>query len=168
MSKEYCINNNIKAEFIQLVQIDGTIRDKISIKEALEIADSLDLDLVEVASKEGVFPICKMMDYEKMKYKESKVKKPQVAKAVKEMRVSYNIGSNDLKVKNKKVIEFLDKQHKVKYVLQLKGREKGMIDTAKQKMRTILEEFTDKASWVQTDVVNCNNMTSITVLLNPI
>lgn len=168
MSKEYCINSEIKSPYVNLVMEDGVMRTGVSIREALNIAFNAELDLVEV-SKNGNIPVCKILSYEKMLYKEKKAQKQQSKHhtETKEIRFSYNIGENDLNIKNKKVLEFLNKKHNVKYVLQLRGREKSMVEQAKLKMDNCLLEFKDIAVWNKIDISGRDNSVVISVLLVP-
>ncbi len=107
----------------------GSDGEQIGIKplpEALAIARSLDLDLVEVADKANP-PVCRIMDYGKFKYetaqkaKESRRKSTNVS--VKEMKYRPKIGGGDFETKTRKVEKFLDEGHKVKVTIMFRGRE---------------------------------------------
>ncbi|MFP5577798.1 MAG: translation initiation factor IF-3 [Acidimicrobiia bacterium] len=120
------INDRIRAREVRLVGADG---EQIGIKplpEALAIARSQDLDLVEVADKANP-PVCRIMDYGKYKYeaaqraKESRRKSSSAS--IKEMKYRPKIGPGDFETKTKKVIHFLEEGHKVKITLMFRGRE---------------------------------------------
>ncbi len=100
----------------------------MSSKRALEIAAEKKLDLVKIAPKAKP-PVCKIMDYGKYKYEQSKkekeAKKKQKVINVKEVRLSLNIEEHDLNTKAKKAIKFLKNGDKVKVSLRFKGRELG-------------------------------------------
>ena len=107
----------------------GADGEQIGIKplpEALSIARSQDLDLVEVADKANP-PVCRIMDYGKYKYeaaqraKESRRKSSSAS--IKEMKYRPKIGPGDFETKTKKVIHFLEEGHKVKITLMFRGRE---------------------------------------------
>jgi len=107
----------------------GADGEQIGIKplpEALAIARSQDLDLVEVADKANP-PVCRIMDYGKYKYeaaqraKESRRKSSSAS--IKEMKYRPKIGPGDFETKTKKVIHFLEEGHKVKITLMFRGRE---------------------------------------------
>jgi translation initiation factor IF-3 len=107
----------------------GADGEQIGIKplpEALSIARSQDLDLVEVADKANP-PVCRIMDYGKYKYeaaqraKESRRKSSSAS--IKEMKYRPKIGPGDFDTKTKKVIHFLEEGHKVKITLMFRGRE---------------------------------------------
>ena len=127
------VNEQIRVPEVFLVDEDGNALGRISRDEALSRARSAELDLVEVSPKAQP-PVCKIIDYGKYKYEQEKQAKKQRAKNKaqdqKEIRLSLNIEENDLKVKSKKAQEFLEKRHKVKVNLMLKGREMAFKDKA--------------------------------------
>ena len=94
--------------------------------EALAAAEAAELDLVEI-SPQADPPVAKIIDWGKYNYQRTKQlqKNKRNAKAleVKQMRVGLKISDHDLGVKAKKVREFLEEGHKVKYTLKFKGRE---------------------------------------------
>ena len=108
-----------------------------------------ELDLVEMsASKNGEPPVCKILDYGKMMYHHKKKQKSNNhAPRNKEIRYSFNISEHDLEVKHNKVKEFISKQHIVRYVLELKGREKNLVEDAKRKIEDNLKDFEGMAQW---------------------
>jgi translation initiation factor IF-3 len=93
---------------------------------ALDRADSVGLDLVEVAPNAKP-PVCKIMDFGKYKYKqqqkEKKQKQNQQKVKVKELRFSTRIEEHDIKTKIRKAKQFLEDNNKVKLSLMFKGRE---------------------------------------------
>jgi len=98
----------------------------ISIQEALQRARSLDLDLVEVAPT-AVPPVCRIMDYGKFKYVQSKreqeARKKQTVIQVKEIKVRPKTDEHDLNVKIKHIRRFLESGDKVKVTVRFRGRE---------------------------------------------
>ena len=72
---------------------------------------------------------------------------------IKEIRLSLNISDHDAEFKNKKVIDFLKKKFKVKYVLPLKGIEKRHKLEAQQKMDKWLKNFENYAKWDKVQMV---------------
>jgi len=153
MDKAYKKNNEIKDKNIKLVMSDGTMRGIIDTKEALKIADDLNMDLVEVCpSINNNLTICKILDYGKLKYKENKKKNHEHKEVIKEMKFSFNISDHDLEIKHKKIINFLLKKYKVKYTLELKGRENKMINEVKEKINIILKSFEGMAKWEEPQI----------------
>ena len=94
--------------------------------EALNIAQDLDLDLVEVAPDANP-PVCRIMDYGKFKYESSQRAKESRKKAsaisLKEMKYRPKIGQGDFDTKTAKVEKFLSGGHKVKITIMFRGRE---------------------------------------------
>ena len=94
--------------------------------EALSIARSMDLDLVEVAP-EARPPVCRIMNFTKFKYEAQQRAKESRKKAtniiVKEMKYRPKIGGGDFETKTRKVAQFLTEGHKVKVTIMFRGRE---------------------------------------------
>lgn len=120
------INQQIKADNVRLVGLPATYTDGVySIVEALKIANTLQLDLIEVSNKSNPI-VCKIMEYSKFLYdikkKEKEAKKNQKNSEVKEMQLSPEIADHDLETKARKSKEFLERGDKVRVTLLFKGR----------------------------------------------
>lgn len=98
----------------------------MTLKEALTLAETKNLDLVKIAPLANP-PVCKIMNYGKFKFDQSKrlkeSKKGQKSMSVKEIRISLNINIHDLETKIKNAIKFLNAGNKVKVSVRFKGRE---------------------------------------------
>ncbi len=96
-----------------------------SISEALKLADSLELDLVEVSDKSDP-PVCKIIDYQKFVYQQKKKAKEIKANAskvvIKEIRFGPNTDEHDFQFKLKHAKEFLTEGSKVKSYVFFRGR----------------------------------------------
>ena len=169
MVKEYNINNGIKEKKVDLVQPDGSLLKDIDINDAIGIAKELELDLVEVStSKNKRNAICKILDYGKLKYKENKKKKSN-KQIIKEIRFNFNISEHDLEVKNKKVLQFLEKRYIVRYSLILRGNiEEVLVDKAKSRMENNLEKFKKKGTWTPVKMTKSGRMIRLLTVLSPI
>ncbi len=112
----------------------------LPLTEAKKLALSLGLDLVEMNTKINP-PIMRIANYEKLIYelKKAAKKNKQSNNQLKEIQLSVNIASNDLKIKAKKAREFIEDGDKVKVILSMKGRELSRRDENK---RSILEFIT--------------------------
>ena len=121
---EYRINDEI--DFYGQVRVVGenANNEVMSIDKARKLAESLDLDLVEINSRVTP-PIMKVCNYEKMVYELKKTlkKNRQQAKPPKEIQLSDNIAENDLKTKENQARKFIEDGFKVKVILIMKGRE---------------------------------------------
>lgn len=120
----YRINEHIKAHMVRLVgeNVENGI---FSLKDALRMAEELELDLVEISPSVNP-PVCKIIDYKKFLYeKKKKVKeiKAKTAKVViKEIRFGPNTDEHDFNFKLKHAIKFLEEGAKVKADVFFRGR----------------------------------------------
>jgi translation initiation factor IF-3 len=96
-----------------------------NIKDALRIAEEIDLDLVEISPTANP-PVCKVVDYKKFLYEKKKKQKEIKANSakivVKEIRLGPNIDDHDFNFKLKHSIKFLEEGAKVKVDVFFKGR----------------------------------------------
>ena len=113
-----------------------------SAAEALELAKSMDLDLVEVAPM-AVPPVCRIMDYGKFKFDSAQrareSRRKSVSSQLKEMKYRPKIGTGDFETKTKQVIKFLGEGHKVKVTVMFRGREVFHPDLGRQILAKIEE-----------------------------
>ena len=121
---EYLTNRAIRAKTVRIVgeNIEPRI---VSIQEAMRLAESLELDLVEI-SPQADPPVCKIMDYQKFLYQQRKKQKEMKAKAVKvvikEIRFGPNTDEHDYDFKLKHAINFCAEGCKIKAFVFFKGR----------------------------------------------
>lgn len=112
------------------------------------MARELGLDLVVVGGKPEV-PVCKIMDYGRLKYelkkKTQKAKKKQTVVKVKELKMRPKIDVHDFNVKLKKLNEFIDAGNKVKLVIRFRGREVMYADDGREILYKLYSEVKDKA-----------------------
>ena len=119
----------------------------LSLNEALNVALSLGLDLVEIQPNVDP-PVCKILDYGKYKYEAQKrkneAKKKQKVIEVKEIKLRPNIDINDFTIKMKQVKKFIDNGDKVKITLRFRGREmahQGLGATVLDRVKENTEEL---------------------------
>jgi translation initiation factor IF-3 len=116
--------------------------------EALTIARTLDLDLVEVAPMANP-PVCRIMDYGKFKFDEAQRAKESRRKTVhvgiKEMKYRPKIGPGDFDTKTRQVARFLGEGHKVKITIMFRGREVFHPELGKKILDRIAEQMGDSA-----------------------
>ena len=126
IKQELRINEEISADKVKVISEEGEQLGEMDISKALDFAASKDLDLVEVAPGQEV-PVCKIMNYGKYKYeqsrKEKEAKKKQKIVDVKEIRLSSTIDTHDFEFKAKNARKFLEDGDKVKATIKFKGRE---------------------------------------------
>jgi translation initiation factor IF-3 len=140
------INEMIRVSPIRLIDERGEQLGIIETSKALQMAKEKELALVEV-SPHAKPPVCKIIDWGKYQYLESKKDKKQRQKQkkveIKGVRIRPSTGENDLNFKIKKTEEFLTKGKKVKIEIILRGREKAFMGQA----RGTLQEFVDKINF---------------------
>jgi len=169
MSKyDNCVNEQIDAPVIMLILSDGDKYGETSTDKALEMANESGMDLVQVGIEvSNNIPICKLMDYGKVKYNRQKKQKSQKKQKVKEIRFGINIADHDIKVKNNKVIKLLNKNNIVRYVLELRGREISYLDLAKEKVKNNIIEFENIAKVGDIEVSKSKSVCRISCVLKP-
>lgn len=147
--KFYRINQYIRADKVRVVDEEGKQVGILSLREALEKAQKIGLDLVEVAPKTSP-PVCKIIDFKKFKYLESKRLKDARRKAkrgeVKEIRLSPFIAKKDLEFRLKRAEEFLKEGDKVKVTVRFLGRQ----ITRKEFGYELLKKFIKDLSYLST------------------
>ncbi len=120
----------------------------VPIAEAMDSASSAGLDLVEVASSSDP-PVCKIMDYGKLKYdqkkKDQESKKKQHVIRIKEVRFRPRISDHDLGIKVNRVKKFIADGSKVKITIMYRGREMARQDLGEDLIERIIEALEDVA-----------------------
>ena len=134
------INEQIRDREVRLISEDGEQLGIMSSREAMKIAEEAELDLVKISPKAKP-PVCKIVDYGKFKYeqtrREKEAKKKQKTVELKEVRLSPNIDTNDLNTKMNNARKFIGKGNKVKITLRFRGREMAHMNQSKH----ILDDF---------------------------
>lgn len=129
-------------------------------RDAIRMAAEQDLDLVEVAPN-TVPPVCKIMDYGKYRYQQSKKHAKQKTIVVKEVRVRPQINEHDLQCKMKSVKKFLEQGNKAKITMLFRGREIVHTTSAKNLFTRITEEFANAANIEQAFRIEGRRMTMV-------
>ena len=139
----------------------------MSAKEAQTIANNKNLDLVMISPKANP-RVCKIMDYGKYKYeqsrKEKESKKKQKVVNIKEVRLRPGIEANDLNTKANQAIKFLKKGDKVKVELRFRGRELGHKDIGKEVMLKFIDIVKEFGEPTKAPAFEGNNMV---VMIDP-
>ncbi|WP_207641003.1 translation initiation factor IF-3 [Desulfofalx alkaliphila] len=120
------MNEEIRVKEVRLVDEQNNQLGIMPVRDALRIAEERNLDLVEVAPQ-GKPPVCRLMDYGKHKYEQSKrekeTRKKQRIINVKEVKMRPNIDEHDYQVKFRNAVRFLKDGDKVKATIMFRGRE---------------------------------------------
>ena len=148
IKQELPINGQIKAKEVQLISDNGEKLGMLPIARALEIAEEKKLDLVLVSPNAQV-PACKIMNYGKYKFEQSKkekeAKKKQKVQETKELRITPNIEEHDFGFKAKNARKFLQEGNKVKITVRFRGRELNNIKMGENVLNDFAKELEDVA-----------------------
>ena len=140
------INDRIRAAEVRLVDHEGEFVGVMSLGEALAKASSLGLDLVEVAP-DARPPVCKILDYGKLRFEERKkkslMKRKQKSLETKELQFRLKIGDHDYDVKMRHAVRFLTQGHRVRIVLRFKGREMSYQDIGVALLNRIIGDLAE-------------------------
>jgi translation initiation factor IF-3 len=124
--KSVRINGDINTPEIRLVGIEGEQLGVVPVAEALRMAEEAEIDLVEIAPTAKP-PVCRLMDYGKFKYRESKkaheAKLKQKQMQVKEVKFRPGTDDGDYNIKVRNLVRFLTEGDKAKITLRFRGRE---------------------------------------------
>jgi len=136
----------------------------ITLDEAIANAERVGLDLVEVSANTEP-PVCKIMDYGKYRYKQSKklhdAKKSQTVIHIKEIRLRPKTEEHDIQVKIKHIRKFLDKHDKVKISMMFRGREIAFTEIGRKMMDEIKRELVNDCIIDQEPRLEGRNMVMI-------
>lgn len=143
------INERIRFPKVRVIDSDGSQLGIMSSREAMQLAEEKELDLVLVSDKADP-PVCKIVDYGKHKFEQEKkakeAKKKQHNVDVKEVKMRYKIEEHDYNVRIKLAKRFLQEGDKVKATIMFRGREIQHSDLAEEllkRMATDLQEVAE-------------------------
>ena len=120
----------------------------MTVQRALELAEDAGLDLVKIVPTAQP-PVCRLMDYDKHRYEQSKrekeLRKNQKTIEVKEVQLSATIAENDVAIKAKNAVKFLQDGNKVKVSIRFRGRQITHTEIGAQVMSDFAERVKDVA-----------------------
>ena len=138
----------IISKSVRCIDPDGEQLGILSIDEAMNKAEELGLDLVELQPNAEP-PVCKILDYGKHKYQAQKraneARKKQKIIEVKEIKLRPNIDQHDYQVKMRAVRKFLDGGDKVKITLRFRGREMAHVELGSDLLSRVQEDIDEFA-----------------------
>ena len=148
IKQELPINGQIRAKEVQLISETGEKLGMVPLARALEIAEDKKLDLVLVSPNSQV-PVCKIMNYGKYKFEQSKkekeAKKKQKIQETKELRITPNIEEHDFGFKAKNAKKFIEDGNKVKITVRFRGRELNNVKMGENVLNEFAKELEDVA-----------------------
>ena len=135
-------NDKIRAREVRVIGHDGDMLGVMPPEEAVKIAKSLGLDLVEVASSAKP-PVCRILEFGKYKYELSKNKrnKEKSAKRIKEAKFRPRIEEHDYLTKVRRSEKFLHQGNKLKITLMFRGREMEHIDLGMNLVKQAIKDL---------------------------
>lgn len=137
------MNEQIRISPIRLIGAEGEQHGIVPTQQALDMARELGLDLVEVADKERP-PVCKIMDYGKHKYAQSKKQATKThQQKLKELRVRPKTGEHDVDTRVAQARKFLEHGDKVMIKVQFRGREMQHIEEGRRILDAMLVDLQD-------------------------
>jgi translation initiation factor IF-3 len=146
--KQTRINGEITTPEIRLVGVEGEPLGIVKIYDALRQAEEADLDLVEIAPTAQP-PVCKIMDYGKFKYQESKkqheAKLRQKQVQIKEIKFRPGTDEGDYQIKLRNLIKFLEEGDKTKITLRFRGREMAHQEIGMNQLRRVAADLAELA-----------------------
>lgn len=131
-----------------MVGLEGEPLGIVSAAEALKLAEEAQVDLVEIAPQAKP-PVCRLMDYGKFKYQQSKrqheakVKQKQIQ--VKEVKFRPNTDEGDYQIKLRNLIRFLEEGDKAKVTLRFRGREMAHQEIGLAQLRRVEADLAEQA-----------------------
>ena len=158
------INEEIRDKEIRLIGQNGEQLGIMSARQALEMAEGMDLDLVKIAPTAKP-PVCKIMDYGKYRFEQSKrereIRKNQKVIVIKEVRLSATIEDHDVDVKYKAAAKFLQDGNKVKVSIRFRGRQISHSEIGVDVMKDFAERCKDIAVVERAPLTEGRNMTMV-------
>lgn len=145
-TKRRILNNDIRANKIQLITDDGENLWEMSLDEGKAKARETSLDLMEMWKRDDL-TIVKLLDYGKFLYREKKQKQKQKQQTkspdMKTLRITFKIGDHDLQIRRKQAEKFAAGGHALKVSLMLRGRENHYRDLALEKINSFVDSLED-------------------------
>jgi len=136
------MNERIRYPEVRVIDDDGGQLGVLNTREALSIARSRGLDLIEVAPQAQP-PVCKIIDYGKFKYEQAKRERESAKKhkqsELKGIKMFPHIDAHDFEIKVRSAIKFLQDGDKVKVTIAFKGREITHPEFGRQQMEKIVQ-----------------------------
>ncbi len=143
------MNERIVAESVRVISSDGQQLGIMTVPAALQAAQDMGMDLVEVAPQ-ATPPVCRIMEYGKYKYEQSKrealARKKQTVIVIKEIKFRPKTDEHDYQFKLKHIMRFLEEKNKVKVVMRFRGREIIHMDKGLDMLNRVRDDLKEMAA----------------------
>ena len=147
--QELQINEQIRDKELRVIDADGTQLGIMSLRQALEIAEQKNLDLVKIAPQANP-PVCKIIDYGKYRFEQAKrekeARKNQRVVEIKEVRLSLNIDTHDFETTRNHALRFISEGNTVKVSIRFRGREMGHPELGQEIMQRFAGAMSEVAN----------------------
>jgi translation initiation factor IF-3 len=158
------INQQIRISPVRVIDQDGNQVGIVPIERALELAEQLGLDLVEVAPMARP-PVCRIMDYGKFKYEEQRkareARKKQHHIQLKEVKMRPGIEDHDFEFKTRHARRFLEEGNKVKVTMMFRGRQMAHPEIGREVLDRVMKEVSDIAKVEMSPTMEARTMTMV-------
>ncbi|HEV8677022.1 MAG TPA: translation initiation factor IF-3 [Methylomirabilota bacterium] len=149
MHKDLRVNEGIRSREVRVITGEGEQLGILPISEALRIAAERELDLVEVAP-EAAPPVCRIMDFGKFKYQQSRrakdARKKQTVIVVKEVKMGPKTDEHDYQFKARHVRRFIEEGNKAKVTIRFRGREMAHTELGRKLLDRMSKDMADIAT----------------------
>ena len=160
------INGEIRVKEVRVTDAGGNQLGIMPIREALDRAEEVHLDLVEVAPKAKP-PVCRIMNFGKYRYEQQKrdkeARKKQKVITIKEVKLRPNIEQHDFEVKAKNALRFINDGNKVKVTIMFRGRELSHPELGRELLLKVANELSEFVIVERTPKLEGKNMIMILV-----
>ena len=166
IAAELLINEEMRDREVRVMGADGAQLGVMPIRQALTLAEEAELDLVKIVPTAQP-PVCKLMDYDKHRFEQAKrereMRKNQKERIVslKEVQLSVTIEENDVAVKAKNAVKFLEGGDKVKVSIRFRGRQIAHSDIGMKVMQDFAERVKDVCTVERRPMIEGRNMIMI-------
>ena len=164
IAAELLINEEIRDREVRVIGADGAQLGIMPTRKALELAEEAELDLVKIVPTAQP-PVCKLMDYDKHRFEQAKrereMRKNQKVVSLKEVQLSATIEENDVAIKAKNAVKFLQGGDKVKVSIRFRGRQIAHSDIGLKVMQDFAERTKDVCTVERRPMIEGRNMIMI-------
>ena len=161
IKQDQLINEEIRFKKVQVIDEAGQKLGEMLITDALDKAGEKNLDLVLVSANPEN-PVCRIMNYGKHKFEQSKKekesKKKQKTFELKEVRITPNIEEHDFNFKVKNASKFLTSGNKVKITVRFRGRELNYVKMGEEVLNKFAENLADIATAEKRPILEGKNL----------
>jgi translation initiation factor IF-3 len=163
-NKRINVNGMIRAQKVRVIADEGEQLGILPIRDALEAASDAGLDLVEVAP-EADPPVCRIMDFGRYKYQQSKKSSESKKKAtvieIKEVKFRPKTDEHDYQFKLRNILKFLAEKNKIKVSMIFRGREIAHANLGRELLERVMRDVAETGQPEQSPKLEGRSMTMI-------